>query len=59
MGKTIRRTVLPDEDMKSNFLMGYHLAARAGEFASVDSTLTEILGRAPETMRSYMTANLR
>jgi len=59
MGRTIRRTVLPDEDMKNSFLMGYYLAARAGEFASVDPTLTEILGRAPETMRSYMTANLR
>ncbi|TNB46710.1 SDR family NAD(P)-dependent oxidoreductase [Martelella lutilitoris] len=39
--------------------MGYYRAARAGEFAAVDGTLAEILGRPPVTMDTFLKANLR
>ena len=39
--------------------MGYYRAARAGEFAAVDGTLAEILGRPPVTMVTFLKANLR
>ncbi|AJY46237.1 NAD(P)H-binding protein [Martelella endophytica] len=39
--------------------MGYYRAARAGEFAAVDGTLAEILGRPPVTMDTFLRANLR
>jgi uncharacterized protein YbjT (DUF2867 family) len=70
MGKQISRTVISDADMAKNvrtagvpeerisLMMGYFLAARAGEFAAVDSTIATILGREPETMRSFLSARL-
>ncbi|PRX10261.1 UNVERIFIED_ORG: uncharacterized protein YbjT (DUF2867 family) [Martelella mediterranea] len=39
--------------------MGYYRAARAEEFAAVDGTLAEILGRPPVTMDTFLRANLR
>jgi len=65
-GKTIVRTIIGDDEMTADarsrgvpeaateFMMGYYLAARSGEFAPVDRTLASVLGRAPETMRSYL-----
>lgn len=38
--------------------LGYFLAARAGEFASVDGTLAALLGRPPITLREVMAAKL-
>lgn len=70
MGKQISRTVISDADMEKNVraagvpderisvMMGYFLAARAGEFADVDSTLATVLGREPQTMRSFLSARL-
>lgn len=69
-GKPISRIVIGDADMEANVraagvpeerisvMMGYFLAARAGEFAAVDPFLATILGREPETMRSFLTARL-
>jgi uncharacterized protein YbjT (DUF2867 family) len=35
-------------------MFGYFLAARAGEFAETDSTLTDLLGRPPRTLASVL-----
>lgn len=39
-------------------MLGYYRAARAGEFTTVDGTLAKLIGRTPETMESFMRANL-
>ena len=70
-GKSISRTFISEEEMEANALrgnapkgsiavmLGYYRAARAGEFETVDPTLGKILGRAPESMRVFLKANLR
>lgn len=70
LGSPIARTLISDEDMRGNakvagvpeeriaVMMGYYRAARAGEFARVDATLANILGREPETMLEFMTKRL-
>lgn len=71
LGRRIARTLISDEDMTGNakaagvpeeriaVMMGYYRAARAGEFARVDTTLANILGREPATMLEFMTTRLR
>ena len=39
-------------------MCGYYRAAKAGEFATVDPTLTRLLGRRPRTMRDVLAAAL-
>jgi predicted metal-dependent phosphotriesterase family hydrolase len=38
-------------------VMGYFRAARGGEFATVDPTLTALIGREPKRMREVMRAS--
>lgn len=71
MNKTISRVVLEEQDFEKGvrgaglsegviaLMLGYYRAARAGEFAAVDPTLSRILGRAPETMSRFLQVNLR
>ncbi|MBU2327169.1 MAG: NAD(P)H-binding protein [Alphaproteobacteria bacterium] len=70
LGKTISRTVISEESAKANaqaagipegsvaVMLGYYRAARAGEFAVTDLALSRILGRAPESMRTFLQSNL-
>jgi NAD(P)H dehydrogenase (quinone) len=70
MGRPVSRTVISDEDMRGNaqnagvpaavisVMIGFYLAARAGEFSEVDPTLANILGRAPRTVQGYMATKL-
>lgn len=70
MGSPVSRSLLSDETMLKNaeaagvpaeriaVMMGYFLAARAGEFSRVDPTLGRILGRAPQSMQSFMAEKL-
>ncbi len=70
LGSPISRALISDEDMRQNaevagvpearigVMMGYYLAARAGEFAEVNATLANILGREPQTMLAVMTKKL-
>ena len=71
MNKTISRVVLEEQDFERGvrgaglnkgviaLMLGYYRAARAGEFAAIDPTLSRILGRAPETMSRFLQVNLR
>ena len=66
LGRAIERRVFPDEDMKvrmaargapeaaASIALGLYRASRAGEFATVDSTLERLLGRHPERMRNLI-----
>jgi NAD(P)H dehydrogenase (quinone) len=66
LGRRVPRQVIGDEQMRAgarergapetatNFMLGYFLAARAGEFASVDPTLERLIGRPPQSMREYL-----
>lgn len=70
MRKPISRTVVSEESMAATaraagtpegdiaFMLGYYRAARAGEFAAIDPTLAEILGRPTETMSTFLKNNL-
>ena len=70
LGKEMTRKVLSDDEMRLKakehgtpqgaieFMMGYYLAARAGEFATVDPLLERLLGRKPQTMRDFLVSNL-
>lgn len=70
VGKPMIRTIVSEEAMKKNarsasvpegaidVILGYFRAARAGEFATVDPTLSRIIGRAPDTMGHFLKANL-
>jgi uncharacterized protein YbjT (DUF2867 family) len=70
LGRPIARTMVSDAGMVERahavgvpegmiaVMLGYYRAARAGEFATVDSTLARLLGRAPQSMESFMRANL-
>jgi NAD(P)H dehydrogenase (quinone) len=69
--RPIARVLASEEEMEAKALaadvprgsiavaLGYYRAARAGEFATVDRTLAEILGRAPVKMDAFLKANLR
>jgi len=71
VGRPVSRVLTSEDNMEARardagvppgaiaVMLGYFRAARAGEFAAVDPFLAEILGRAPETMRTFLKANLR
>jgi NAD(P)H dehydrogenase (quinone) len=61
LGRPIRRTVLTDAQYQealpgpvAAMLLGLFAASRAGEFAAVDPTLGELLGRPPLTVRDVL-----
>jgi NAD(P)H dehydrogenase (quinone) len=61
LGRPIRRTVLTDAQYRealpepvAEMLLGLFAASRAGEFAAVDPTLGELLGRPPLTVRDVL-----
>ncbi len=65
-GKLIPINILPDEELRANLvsnglparaaniILGLYIAARKGEFAQVDSTLANILGRRPMTVEELL-----
>ena len=65
-GRTIRRVLADDQEWtaglagqgmpegQARMLLGLFLAARRGEFAAVDPTLQELLGRKPNTVRTIL-----
>lgn len=67
-GRPVRREVISDAEFqtrltgfgvpaaRSKIMLGLFLASRAGEFASTDNTLADLLGRAPTSVRELMTA---
>ncbi|MDR6820850.1 uncharacterized protein YbjT (DUF2867 family) [Neorhizobium sp. 2083] len=71
LGKSISRSTVSEEHLASTsraagvpdgsiaVMLGYYQAARAGEFRTVDPTLGRILRREPETMLSFLKANLK
>jgi len=61
LGRPIRRTILTDAQYRealpepvAAMLLGLFAASRAGEFAAVDPTLGELLGRPPLTVRDVL-----
>lgn len=66
LGRPVVRTILGDDEMQArsrargtpdgaiSFMMSYFRAARAGEFAPVDATLAQLLGRRPRSMHDYL-----
>jgi uncharacterized protein YbjT (DUF2867 family) len=61
VGRPIQRTILTDAQYKealpeavADMLLGLFAASRAGEFAAVDPTLGELLGRPPLTVRDVL-----
>lgn len=71
LNKPVTRERLEDDAMLENaratgvppdriaIMMGYYQAARLGEFASVDPTLSRLIGRQPQSMRDFMVEQLR
>lgn len=71
LGRSVRRQTITDEELRARMaargaparaaemVLGLHAASRAGEFARVDPTLEQLLGRRPATMRDVMAAELR
>ncbi|WP_030902848.1 NmrA family NAD(P)-binding protein [Streptomyces sp. NRRL F-5126] len=69
-GRTMTRTTVPDGAFREQLagqgvpaeaaeqLLGIFAAARAGEFATVDPTLSALLGRAPITLREVLREQL-
>ena len=67
-GRPIRREVITDEAMRTKLAafgvpepvvaisMGLYAAARRGEFAAVDPTLQQLLGRTPQSVRGFLAA---
>lgn len=65
-GRPVQRQIVSDDEQASIMAskgmppaviamsLGLYRAARAGEFAAVDPTLTSLLGRAPTTLREMM-----
>ncbi|OBI94166.1 NmrA family NAD(P)-binding protein [Mycobacterium sp. 1245805.9] len=65
-GKTIRRVTIDDEDWvqrmigsgtpepAARLLLGLFQAARRGDFATTDPTLSELIGRRPQTIRATL-----
>lgn len=70
LGRPILRDYVTDDEMRERavargvpemvvrIMMGYYAAARAGEFAPLNGTLARLIGRAPQTMRSFLRENL-
>lgn len=69
-GKSITRHILPDDEMRlelarqgmpaiaMDIWMGFHIAARNGEFSTTNPTLANLLGRPPMRMRDLMAQTL-
>lgn len=67
-GRTVRRVIADDEEWtqslithgvpadRATMLLGMFHASRRGEFATVDPTLSEILGHPPITLREFLAA---
>lgn len=70
LGRPTSRTIVSEDTMEARAhaagiqpgtvaaMLGHFRAARAGEFAATDPTLASILGRAPETIKAFLTENL-
>jgi NAD(P)H dehydrogenase (quinone) len=66
VGRTIHRHVIPDDELPAKMAargmppraadhaLGFYRASRAGEFAKVDATLEQLLGRRPTSMRAVL-----
>jgi NAD(P)H dehydrogenase (quinone) len=71
LGRRVTRQLIGDEQMRVraqergvpetaiDFMLGYFVAARAGEFLSVDPTLERLIGRPPQSMREYLAKTMR
>jgi NAD(P)H dehydrogenase (quinone) len=69
-GRTIKRVTVSDEKFRAglvshglpagrvDMIMGLYAASRNGEFSAVDPTLEQTLGRAPISMRDFLTQHL-
>ena len=70
LGREVRRQVISDDDHRAKLVargipgavveiaLGYYRASRAGEFATVDPTLQQLIGRRPVPMRDVMAEEL-
>jgi NAD(P)H dehydrogenase (quinone) len=70
LGRPVRRTVFPDEELgarleargipasAAGFMLGNSIASRNGEFGPVDSTLQQLIGHPPITMRDLIAQKL-
>ncbi|RYG63985.1 hypothetical protein EON80_20120 [bacterium] len=70
-GRPIQRVVVSDEEYRAtlisrgvpahraDLLVGMFLASRKGEFAAVDPTLENLLGRPPVSMREFLASRIR
>lgn len=70
LGRPVRRWVTDDEAQRAklvargvpavvaNIALGYYRASRAGEFAAVDPTLEQLIGKKPLAMRDIMASKL-
>jgi uncharacterized protein YbjT (DUF2867 family) len=70
-GRSIRREVISDEELRARMTarglppgavqvaLGLYAASRKGEFAAVDPTLAELLGRQPTSLRDVLAASVR
>ncbi len=68
LGRPVRREILSDDALRArmaargaparaaDLTLLFYRASRAGEFAAVDPTLGQLLGRAPTTMRDALAA---
>ena len=65
LGKTVRRETITDEELEARLaargagraaaiVLGLYRASRNGEFAAVDPTLSDLLRRAPTTLRQVL-----
>ena len=69
-GRPVRRETLTDDELRArmtaraaperaaHIVLGLYIASRRGEFASVDPTLANLLGRPPTTVRDLMVSKL-
>ena len=69
-GREITRTTITDQEYRdgllahgtpevvADLLLGMFLASRRGEFAAIDPTLEELLGRRPQTARDALSASV-
>lgn len=70
LDKPVSRTTVSEESIEASaqaagvpegtvaVMLGYYRAARVGEFAATDPALSKLLGRAPESMRTFLKTNL-
>ena len=70
LGRPVQRAVFADEELgakleargmpagAARFMLGNFIASRNGEFGPVDSTLEQLIGRSPTTMRDLIATKL-